>query len=207
MELVRHGRVCMNKKNKFARFITFSALLFIIVLLIIFNSDKENINYAIANNKNGNKCEPSIKKEIVRGSSLAPVINYGDGVAVDYNYYKCGRSIERNDIVIYNYSAQNKKIIKVVKVIPGDTFRVDTKDNTLFVNGEPIKNGRNENYILDGQGRTMIGLYEKSFNGRMNGNVYFLFGENQASIDSSAFGPVSGADILGKVIKIIPAAN
>ncbi|MEK7098026.1 MAG: S26 family signal peptidase, partial [Patescibacteria group bacterium] len=87
------------------------------------------------------------------------------------------------------------------------TFRVDTKDNTLFVNGEPIKNGRNENYILDGQGRTMIGLYEKSFNGRMNGNVYFLFGENQASIDSSAFGPVSGADILGKVIKIIPAAN
>lgn len=197
----------MSKKNKFAGFIIFGALSIITILLITSNSDKKNHDYIIANNKNSDKCEPDIKKEIVRGNSLAPVINYGDGVAVDYNYYKCGRKVERNDIVIYNFNAQEKRIIKTVKVIPGDTFRVNKTDNTLLISEKPMTNSRKENYILDKQGKAMMELYEKSFNGRLNGDVYFLFGENQASIDSSAFGPVSGADILGRVIQIIPSAN
>lgn len=199
----------MSKKNKFAGFIIFGALSIITMLLIISNSGNKNYSKAInnINNKNSDKCESDIKNEIVRGNSLAPVINYGDEAVVDYNYYKCGRKVERNDIVIYNFNAQGKRIIKTVKVIPGDTFRINETDNTIIVNGKPMTNSQKENYILDKQGKAMIGLYENSFNGRLDGDVYFLFGENQASIDSSAFGPISGADILGKVIKIIPSTN
>lgn len=196
----------MSKKNKFAGFILFGALSFIIILLIISNFSNSHSN-TIGYNKNTDKCESNIKNEIVRGNSLAPVINYGDEAVVDYNYYKCGRKVERNDIVIYNFNTQEKRLIKTVKVVPGDIFSVNETDSTLLINGKPMINGRKENYMLDKQGKAMIGLYEKSFSGRLNGDVYFLFGENQASIDSSAFGPVSGSDILGKVIKIIPSTN
>ena len=185
-------------------------VLFVLFFAITFFQPKfVKLNHKInsSNQNTSNQCDPDIRSEIVRGNSLAPLVNYGDEVRVDYNYYKCERKVERNDIVIYNFNAQGKRIIKTVKVIPGDTFRMNETDNTLLVNEKPMVNSRNENYILDKQDKAMIGLYEKSFNGRLNGDVYFLFGENQASIDSSAFGPVSGSDILGKVIRIIPSIN
>jgi len=194
-----------GQKKKFAGLILFGALFFIFILFITSNSGTKNHSNIIINDNS--ECNPDIKKEIVRGNSLAPLVNYGDEVRVDYNYYKCERKVERNDIVIYNFNAQGKRIIKTVKVVPGDTFRVNETNNTLLVNEKPMVNSRNENYTLDKQGKAMIGLYEKSFSGRLNGDVYFLFGENQASIDSSAFGPVSGSDILGKVIQIIPSIN
>ena len=51
MELVRHGRVCKEQKEQICEIYHIQRfIIFIIVLLIIFNSDKENINYAIANN-------------------------------------------------------------------------------------------------------------------------------------------------------------
>lgn len=148
-------------------------------------------------------CKPMIKEEVVRGDSLSPALKNGDKVKVDYNYYQCGRPVKRDDLVIYDFKARNQKLIKFVRVLPGDSFSVDENSKEIIVNGQKMQNAQGDVFKLDSQGVKMLKLYEETFERKLEGTIYFIFGNKPDSVDSSRFGPVAGADIIGKVIEKI----
>ena len=118
-------------------------------------------------------------------------------IKVDLNYYKANE-IQKYDIIIYNFSARDQLLIKYVGVTPGDSFSV--KDYKLYVNNKEFKNIINKSYPLNTQNEKMLSLYEKSFNGTMPKDTYFIFGIKSGGVDSGKFGPVNKDNILGKVL-------
>lgn len=172
---------------------------FIPAVLIIAGCAIVGINWYQKNSA----CKPMIKEETVRGDSLSPALKDGDKVKVDYNYYQCGKPVKRDDLVIYDFKARNQKLIKFARVIPGDTFSVDETSREISVNGQKMQNAQGSIFKLDSQGVKMLKLYEETFEGKLTGTTYFIFGNKPDSVDSSRFGPAAEADIIGKVIEKI----
>lgn len=69
---------------------------------------------------------------------MEPMIRDGAAVAVDTAYYRCGRSVERGDVVIYDSAATKGPVVKRVRALPGDA--VSLKDGALSVNGTVLTN-------------------------------------------------------------------
>jgi signal peptidase I len=128
---------------------------------------------------------------------LEPKIKSGATVVVDKNYYNC-HEVERNDVVIYRHTGNDNPLIKIVKAVPGDSFAVE--DSKLYVNGEPIKNSEGSIYRFSNI--DMLELYEDSMNGKMDGKVYFIFGDTPGSLSSEKFGPATRGNISGKVVEV-----
>jgi signal peptidase I len=123
----------------------------------------------------------------VRGSSMSPIYKNGDDLKVTYNI----EEIQRDDIVIYNHTTT--KLLKIAKVLPGDSFHV--QGDKLIVNGEVMKNIEGKIYRFSNT--KMLSLYEESWEGVMPEGVYFIFG-NIPGLDSSKFGPALEQNIIGK---------
>ena len=64
----------------------------------------------------------------VRGDSLYPLIKPGQTVKLIYGYYD-DRPVERGEIVAYSYAGDTAPIIKIVKAVPGDKWRLE-KNNS-----------------------------------------------------------------------------
>jgi signal peptidase I len=124
----------------------------------------------------------------VQGSSMAPAYRNGDIVW----FVRSSTHLQRGTAVAVGMPSGDRYIKRVVAV-PGDT--VDIRDGRLYVNGaaakEPYAKGRTEKNP-DG---LMIYPYT------LPAGKYFVLGDNrQHSADSRTFGPVSTAQILGKMI-------
>lgn len=147
-------------------------------------------------------CSYQLEKRIVRGSSLEPLIRNGQEVKVFFNYYKCNE-IRRNDIVLYSYAGNNAPLIKIVKGIPGDSFKlVKAGENQwyILINGEVLKNSQRIPYLISGEKYQLLSIYEKNYQGIIPENAYLLLGNSPSgSTDSTSFGLVSQQDILAKV--------
>ncbi len=141
-----------------------------------------------------------IRKVEIRGNSLSPYINSGEEVWIDYRYGNNKKKIARDSLVTFYFKAQDKELIKFAKVIPGDTFHVDTINKTLVINGEFMLNKENKIYKLTEQNMKMIALYEKDFEGQLGEGIYFVFGNFPGTLDSGRFGPILRKNILGKVL-------
>lgn len=147
-------------------------------------------------------CSYQLEKRIVRGSSLEPLIRNGQEVKVFFNYYKCNE-IRRDDIVLYSYAGNNAPLIKIVKGIPGDSFKlVKAGENQwyILINGEVLKNSQRIPYLISGEKYQLLSIYEKNYQGIIPENAYLLLGNSPSgSTDSTSFGLVSQQDILAKV--------
>lgn len=147
-------------------------------------------------------CSYQLEKRIVRGSSLEPLIRNGQEVKVFFNYYKCNE-IRRDDIVLYSYAGNNAPLIKIVKGIPGDNFKlVKAGENQwyILINGEVLKNSQRIPYLISGEKYQLLSIYEKNYQGIIPENAYLLLGNSPSgSTDSTSFGLVSQQDILAKV--------
>lgn len=150
-------------------------------------------------------CVKEIKEFTVRGGSMTDLINQGEKVKILFGFYDCNE-IARGDVVAYDYKGNSNLIIKSVKGLPGDHFKIieDQGDAgaIIEINGETVSNSKGEPYSLDEQEKKMIALYEKDYEGVIPPNSYLILGNlASGSIDSTRFGLVNKKEIAGKVLK------
>jgi signal peptidase I len=151
-------------------------------------------------------CTVEFEKRTTRGDSLAGVIEPGTEIVVAYNYYRC-RDIFRGDVVAYDYAGNAVPIIKVVRGIPGDIFRISQQSDhwQILVNNEPLTTSRGEPYDVDERARGLIQGYVDSYNGVIPNDTVLLLGNKAGgTLDSTRFGLVHKNDIIGKIIYDAP---
>ncbi len=147
------------------------------------------------------QCPIRTEERIVRGNSLTGVIEPGETVKILFGYYDCNE-IKRDDFILYRYAGNENPLIKIVKGIPEDKFELRKTDGgwNILINGEILKNSKNQPYLLDERDYRMLFLYEKDYKGKIPDNAYLLLGNlASGSLDSTHFGLVDKSDILGKV--------
>jgi type IV secretory pathway protease TraF len=127
-----------------------------------------------------------------------------------YGYYACN-DVGRDDLVIVYNAGNPAPLIKIAKGIPGDTFRMDPKDDAwhyLVIDGRNATNSRGEQYLIDERGYALLSLYYNDDKGVMPPDTYLLLGNiATGTFDSTRFGLIGRADILGKAIVVQNATN
>ena len=145
-------------------------------------------------------CVAKVEQFEVRGSSLAPLINSGQVIKLFYGYYNC-HPIRREEIVAYNYAGNDAPIIKIVKAIPGDKWRLNKNNHSyqIIVNNKALKNSEGKLYQIPENKITMLKLYTKSYP-VLPEDTYLILGNRvSGSLDASRFGLIDKGNILGKV--------
>lgn len=147
------------------------------------------------------ECVVKTEDRTVRGDSLTGLLESGLIVRVFIGYYNCNE-INREDVIIYDFSGNSNPVIKIVKGLPGDRFHLQEAEAgwNILINDEIAKNSQNQSYILNKQGYRMLSLYENDYKGVIPQDTYLILGNLAfGSLDSSHFGLISKKDIVGKV--------
>lgn len=150
----------------------------------------------------GQTCIPKIERKVIRGDSMKGIFKNNQEVSVDMNYYRCKRPAV-GEIVLIQKKNFRAPIIKQILVGPGQSFYLmnQNKGAVMMVNGSELKNSLGSIYLFREKSLKMLKLYEKSFNGKMPADSYFVFGSGLSeSRDSTRFGPVSRDEIIAKVL-------
>ena len=149
----------------------------------------------------GERCEVQAEERIVRGGSLSPLIESGDTVKVLFGYYNCHK-IKRNDVVAYYYAGNKDPLIKIVRGVPGDSFKLEQTEQGawyIIINGKILKNSAGEPYLVSGKRYEMLALYEKDYKGVIPEQAYLIMGNLiSGAMDSTRYGLVHKNDILAK---------
>lgn len=137
-------------------------------------------------------------------SFMDGLVKKGQKIKILTNWYAC-HALERGDLVYYQYSTNFDPVVKVVRAIPGDKFKV-TRDKdkgawNLAVNGEVLMDeAAQAPYYFGANPSTVLSLYEKENNGVLkDGDVIVLSNVPPGSSDSGLFGVASVSDIVGRV--------
>lgn len=150
-------------------------------------------------------CVSEVRPVTVRGNSLAGLIEEGEDLKILVGYYRC-HQVEREDIVAYNYAGSELPVVKIVKGISGDKFKLEKSKAgcgwNILINGGIVKNSQGKDYCLNEQGNKMLSLYERTYNGIIPDEAYLILGNlTEGSLDSSNFGLVGKNDFLGMAVK------
>jgi signal peptidase I len=152
----------------------------------------------------GNGTSDSVVEEFkVNGNSLFPIIQDKENIIIDKGYYNV-HPINRNNIVLVQFSWRENPLLKIVKAIPSDTIelRESTNGFNVIVNNKVLKTSEGASYVFDGGSADMISLYIQDYNGIIPENAYLVLG-NRASgtLDSTKFGLIDKSNIIGKLIR------
>jgi signal peptidase I len=196
----------LKKKKQFFLLIFIFVFLFFFCFLFLqkeFFLIKPGFSFADSLENKVEKKDCKIKKEerIVRGSSLSPVLEPGQKIEVNFGYYDC-YEVKRNDVVVLKNASNPELLIKIVKGLPGDNFHLEKNQSgwNILINGEILKNSEGWPYFLNEQKQKMLALYERDYQGKIPSESFLVLGNiTSGTLDSSFFGLVPKADILGKV--------
>lgn len=147
-------------------------------------------------------CVTNVGEEIIRGNSLSGFIEDGESVRVLFGYYDCNTP-NRNDLIIYSHSGREDPLIKIVRGVPGDFLGFLETDNgwNILINDKILRNSEGNLYAINKQRYKMLSLYE----GVIPDGAYLILGNLvTGTLDSTQYGLVSVASIIGKAEKIIP---
>ena len=143
----------------------------------------------------------AIRAHVVAGyshptGSMRGTLLGGDFILVDNLAYSFGREPRRGDVVIYRSTSVEpgeRLFVKRIVGLPGET--VTFQDGKVFIDGEPIQESYldQESVEFGTSGRTDRPYIVPE-------GAYFVLGDYRMnSRDSRVDGPVSRADILGRV--------
>ncbi|MDD5295143.1 MAG: signal peptidase I [Patescibacteria group bacterium] len=137
------------------------------------------------------------EEKIIQGDSMAPMIANGEEIILLENYYKCGYSVKRGDVIAYNYGGHKNPLIKIVRATSAD--KVEIFGGRLKINDEIMENSTGQEYTFAEKEIKIMDLYIKD--GHIPPNSFLIFGDNIGdSADSRKFGAVSANDFVGKFV-------
>lgn len=145
-------------------------------------------------------CPIFVKKVTVNGLSMYPFLIPKEEIDAIYGYYNC-HDVLRNDIVLYKYSGNSNLLIKFIKAIPGDRWKLKKTDNgyEIVVNDNSLLNSEGNTYLISEGSIKMLELYVKDYP-IIPKDTYLLLGDKtNGSLDSTSFGLVGKKDIMAKV--------
>lgn len=198
----------MNLENR--RLLVIVLVLIGIVLIFLsilkLNSNKyefkEFLKEGSTNSLDRFNCEITEKELVVRGNSLAPLINDGDKIKILENYYNCNEA-KKDDIVVYKYFGSIEPLIKIIKGLPGDKLEIIKNNNdgwNIVINGNILKNSENEAYLLNESEYRILSLYINDYDGIIPDSAYLILSNSAVGgLDSRRFGLVGKSDFLGRV--------
>lgn len=129
-----------------------------------------------------------------------------DRISVQEGWYGC-HEVKRDDIALVQIGGRTHPLIKMVRVLPGDRFKlkksVTDEGEILVVNGQVLRTQSGAPYVFRGKRAKMLRLYEKIFKGIMPAETYFVFGTvSGGSYDSTRFGAIRKTQLIARAIKI-----
>jgi signal peptidase I len=145
----------------------------------------------------GGFCGGETLKLVVKGDSMAGIVENGEKVKVRKGYYDC-HEIKRDDIVAYRYGKE-ELLVKRVVAVPGDAWRLEKKENGLFaiyINQVEQRTTKNLLYQFKEPQAKVLGLYKSP----VPANTYIILGNQPGgTLDSSRFGFVDKGKLVGRV--------
>lgn len=160
--------------------------------------------------------------------SMLPTIVQGDRILVNkvaYDIHIPFTNISllqlanpvRGDIVIFDSHVADERLVKRVIGVPGD--RVEMHDNTLIINGQPLRyeNADNQSFSMLDEKEDLFGIVHKIrisnvFKGKLSSfdpvtvpeNYYLVLGDNRDnSADSRVIGFVPRSEIIGRARTVV----
>ena len=149
------------------------------------------------------KCSSMTEIKTVRGDSMEPLFAPEEDVSALMGFYDCNE-VSKNDVVLVSYVGNSAPLLKIVKAVPGDTFRLEKKDDIwrIFVNEGIVVNSEKKPYALSDERAKEIQFYERDYNGIIPEKRYLVFGNRiDGSVDSTRFGLLGKESIIAKVEK------
>lgn len=177
-------------------------------LIYTFSGKEENnINQSVLSKNtsqrlyNPNNCEIKSEPFVIQWRSMVPLIQPNQEVEVSLNYYNCSQNVPKTwEVIIFENPFTKERVIKKIWFSQWDTVIIDTKSNTLQVNGTTFMNSEKKEYIFTPDELKMFQIYIQ--NKKVSKDVYFIFWDNiNGSTDSRSYGPITWEWILGKVIQ------
>lgn len=128
---------------------------------------------------------------VVEGTSMMPTLQNQDRMIVNKINYNIGDP-KRFDIVVF-HATKEKNYIKRVIGLPGD--RIEYKEDTLYINGEPY----NEPYLQQYKNELIDGpLTDPFIVDEVPEGELFVMGDNRRySKDSRHIGTISIGEMIG----------
>lgn len=146
----------------------------------------------------GFSCHSWGKEMSVAGNSLTPIFASGQIVEVVKPI-----DIFRGNIVIFNYAGNRNPIIKIIKAIPGDMVGLVKGEGSgwnIHINNALLRNSEGLPYRINERAHRLLSLYISEFGGKIPKGTYLILGNlPEGTMDSTVFGFINGADIVGKV--------
>jgi signal peptidase I len=135
----------------------------------------------------------------VDGNSMFPSYRDGSNIKFGLDYYDfCDKNIKTGDIIGYNYTGNEKLLMKRVYVTSEDS--VSFSEFSLLVNSKPLSNMAGNQYVFTENEKKLLNLYIT--NKHISTDSFFIFGDNTTnSIDSRKFWAISREDIVWKFIE------
>lgn len=143
----------------------------------------------------------------VDGESMYPTLHDKDTAIVNALYLSKS-DIKRFDIVVLKCEKLEKKIIKRVIGLPGDTIIFN--NDKLYINGSYYaEDYLDKDYIKEAKERYNTELFTNDFEITLKDDEIFVLGDNRLrSADSRTLGTFKYSDIVGKKgIIIYPFSN
>jgi hypothetical protein len=119
-----------------------------------------------------------------------------------YGWYNC-HNPSKGDLVLYRYSYKTEPIVRVVRAVEGDHFKLlpDSKRHAwnLLVNDEKVM-AKEGAYFFGAETPPTLSLYVKSHGGTLRaGELILLSSVPPGSLDSGVLGIRQVRDVLAKV--------
>ncbi|MFT4261073.1 MAG: signal peptidase I [Candidatus Woesearchaeota archaeon] len=114
----------------------------------------------------------STRTAMIPNDELEGVLSQSQIVTIVENYYSQNVP-QRNDIIAFNHIREGT-VFKIIKGIPGDSFRVE--NNRIYINNQVLLNNQGQEYVISSRAQTLLRLYERDYNREIPENAYLILG-------------------------------
>lgn len=132
----------------------------------------------------------------IQSNTLQGVLEPGTTITIIENYYSTNTP-QRNDVIAFNH-AREGTVIKIIKGISGDSFRVE--NNRIILNNQTLTNNQGQEYVISDRAQILLRLYERDYKRQIPQGAYLILGNTPTQdTGSSRFGLVHISDFEGRV--------